>query len=83
MHQGYALLGADGLERCFFLSGPACGCQLGACLGDEGGFLGALDGGTVTPVELPQNDASAADGHGHGGPKEGEGKKGSVMPESP
>lgn len=65
---GNALLSADGLERGFGLSAPAGSCNFGACLGDDGRFLGALVSGMVTPVQQPRNDASGADGDRCNGP---------------
>ncbi len=70
-----ALLRLQGLKRSFVLSGPAGGDQFGACLGDDGRFLGALDGGTITPVEAPRNEFGAANGHGHDGRQQHEGNE--------
>ncbi|MCU1018028.1 hypothetical protein [Stenotrophomonas geniculata] len=62
--QMLALLRSHSLERSFVLSGPAGGGQFGARLGDDGRFLGPLDGDMVTPVQKPRHDAGGTDGDG-------------------
>lgn len=67
---------APGLVAVFVLSGPARRGQFGACLGNDGRFLSALDGGTITPVQQPRHDASGTDGDGCNGTQQREGEKG-------
>ncbi len=66
---------ASRLIAVFVLSGPARGGQFGACLGDDGRFLGTLDGGTITPVQQPRHDASGTDADGCNGHQQHEGNE--------
>lgn len=66
---------ASGLVAVFVLGGPARGGQLGACMGDDGRFLGALGGGTITPVQQPRHDASGTDGDSRNGCQQHEGNE--------
>lgn len=66
---------ASGLVAVFVLSGPARGGQFGACLGDDGRFLGTLDGGTITPVQQPRHNASGADRDDRNGRQQHEGNE--------
>jgi|GEM_PF-5967830 len=49
--QANALLGADSLERGFVFGAPTGCSQFGARLDDDGRFLGALGGGTITSIQ--------------------------------
>ncbi|MBD3682116.1 hypothetical protein H3005_09585 [Stenotrophomonas sp. Br8] len=78
------------LIRRFVMRGPAGRGQFGACLGDEGRFLGALGGGMIKPIQYhdtpiqyhetmraqPMEKPTTA-------PSSAKARRGSVMPESP
>ncbi|WP_049458070.1 hypothetical protein [Stenotrophomonas maltophilia] len=70
--QQIAALGGSnlGLIERFVIRGPASCGQFGACLGDDGRFLGTLDSGTITPVQQPRDDASGTDGDGRNCPQQ-------------